>query len=59
MTAPSVRLAEGQSVRVHVRGHDHTGEVVSATRSRVTVSYVNQFGEERLIKLPVGEVVAL
>lgn len=59
MTAAAVRLNQGQPVRVHVRGHDHDGEVVSATRSRATVRYVNQFGEERITKLPIGEVVQL
>lgn len=59
MTAAVSRIAPGQSVRVHVRGHDYDAEVIAASRSRVTVRFIDQHGEERTLKLPVMEVAAV
>lgn len=59
MTAAVAKLTRGQTVQVHVHGHDHTGEVIAASRSRATVRYIDPWGDERITKLPIGEVVLL
>lgn len=46
----------GAHVRIHVRGHDLTGEIIALSRSRATVSYTDTHGESRLLKLPLNAI---
>lgn len=48
----------GGQVRVHLRGSDHQGEVVATSRSRATVRYIDSYGDERTVKVPLTQVYA-
>ncbi|BBY54136.1 hypothetical protein H7J07_05865 [Mycobacterium koreense] len=52
-------LSVGALAQVHLRGKDHVGEVVAMSRSRVTVRYIDPYGDERTVKVPVGQAVAV
>lgn len=52
MSAPVI----GGQARVHLRGCDHVGEVVAMSRSRATVRYIDSYGDERTVKVPLTQV---
>lgn len=56
--APMNEPVVGGQVRVHLRGSDHQGEVVALSRSRATVRYIDRYGDERTVKVPLTQVYA-
>ncbi|MFZ2240595.1 MAG: hypothetical protein WAV90_13860 [Gordonia amarae] len=52
-------LRMGGLARVRQRGADHVGQVVALSRSRVTVRYVDAYGDERVVRASRADVAAV